>query len=289
MAGFLTRGQGAGVDNVGSLLLKLLGLLGQRRTGQSHETGTGGLQNTERTDEFEEGVDTVRLSGASGRYVSKECMVDTLGTYDLQLNNAVVGANIQDLTTELVSQAGDSIQVLVLVTQSLAVRQVAGVVLDLFNGLTTVLLVQSLGGSGDLTVMLEKLLEELRTQDGDLGEEQLALDQGGVGVIQNSPDGNKIIQLAASLLNHTVLTLQHDCHAGEILNLSVAHNQAVNVEATGGQNSGHSGQHTGLVLNQTVQDVTLWGVGGRHGSLVQNARDSSRGIPLRRRIGNRQR
>jgi len=217
-------------------------------------------------------------------------MVGTLGTYeDLQLNNAVVGANIQDLTTELVSQAGDSIQVLVFVTQSLAVRQVAGVVLDLLNGLATVLLVQSLGGSGDLTVMLEKLLEELRTQDGDLGEQQLALDQGGVGVIQNSPDGNKIIQLAASLLNHTVLALQHDCHAGEILNLSVAHNQAVNVEATGGQNAGHSGQHTGLVLNQTVQDVTLRGVGGRHGSLVQNARDSSRSIPLRRGIGNRQR
>lgn len=64
MAGFLTRGQGAGVDNVGGLLLKLLGLLGKRRTGQSHETGTSGLKNTEGTNKLEERVDTVRFSRA---------------------------------------------------------------------------------------------------------------------------------------------------------------------------------------------------------------------------------
>lgn len=46
----LAGGQGAGVDNVGGVLLDILGLLGQRRTGQSHETGTGGLEDTEGAD-----------------------------------------------------------------------------------------------------------------------------------------------------------------------------------------------------------------------------------------------
>lgn len=60
----LTRGEGAGIDNVGGILLNLLGGLGQRGTGQSHETGTGGLEDAEGTDQLEEGVDTVGLSGA---------------------------------------------------------------------------------------------------------------------------------------------------------------------------------------------------------------------------------
>jgi hypothetical protein len=64
---YLARGQGAGIDNVGGILLELLSLLGQRGTGQSHETGAGGLKNTEGTDELEEGVDAVRLGGAIWR------------------------------------------------------------------------------------------------------------------------------------------------------------------------------------------------------------------------------
>lgn len=61
----LAGGQGAGVDHVGGILLELLGLLGQRRTRQSHETGTGGLEDTEGTDELEERVDTAGLGGAA--------------------------------------------------------------------------------------------------------------------------------------------------------------------------------------------------------------------------------
>jgi hypothetical protein len=64
---YLAGGQSAGVDNVGGLLLELLVLLGQRGTGQSHEAGTGGLKNTEGTDELEEGVNTVRFGGAMSR------------------------------------------------------------------------------------------------------------------------------------------------------------------------------------------------------------------------------
>lgn len=63
----LAGGQGAGIDNVGGILLDLLGVLGQRGTGQSHETGTGGLEDTEGTDQLEEGVDTAGLGGAVER------------------------------------------------------------------------------------------------------------------------------------------------------------------------------------------------------------------------------
>ncbi|KAF3400129.1 hypothetical protein F1880_008336 [Penicillium rolfsii] len=144
----------------------------------------------------------------------------------------IVVADIQNLTTEL----------------SLAGRQITRVVFNLLQAVALALL-QGLGRSGDLAVVLEELLEELGAKDGDLGEEQLALDQSRVGVVQNGPDGDKVIQLAASLLDHTVLALKHDGHARQIVDLGLADHQTVNVEATGGQNTGHTGKHTGLVLN----------------------------------------
>lgn len=57
----LARGKGASIDNVGGVLLKLLGLLGERRTRQGHETGPSGLENTEGADQLEERVDTAGL------------------------------------------------------------------------------------------------------------------------------------------------------------------------------------------------------------------------------------
>lgn len=75
----LARGQGAGIDNVGGILLELLGVLGQRGTGQSHETGTGGLEDTEGTDQLEERIDTAGLGGAVEKVSQYEIMNDTLG------------------------------------------------------------------------------------------------------------------------------------------------------------------------------------------------------------------
>jgi hypothetical protein len=63
----LAGGQGAGIDNVGGILLDLLGVLGQRGAGQSHETGTSGLEDTEGTDQLEEGVDTAGFGGTVER------------------------------------------------------------------------------------------------------------------------------------------------------------------------------------------------------------------------------
>jgi hypothetical protein len=176
---------------------------------------------------------------------------------------------------------------LVLVAQGLTLGKVAGVVL-LGRMILVGVLVQGVGRGGDLAVVLEKLLEELRTKDRDLSQEQLTLHKCRFSIVQHSPDWDKVVQLAASLLDDTILALQHDGHAREILNLSVANDQAVNVETAGGQDTRYAGQHTGLVLNEAVQDVPLGRVAGSHGSLVENGRDSGGSIPLRGGIGDRQ-
>jgi hypothetical protein len=78
------------------------------------------------------------------------------------------------------------------------------------------------------------------------------------------------------LLHNTILSLQHNCHAGEVIHLGVADNQTVDVEATGGQDTGDTGEHTGLVLYQTVEDVTLWGSLGGERGFVEDVADGSR-------------
>lgn len=206
--------------------------------------------------------------------------------WHLHLHNAVVVADIQNLAAELMGQAGDGIQMLVLVAQSLAGRQITGVEFDLLDRVTPLRLRVSRGG--DLAVVLEQFLEELRAEDGDLGEQELTLHEGRLGVVQDSPDGHEVIQLAAGLLDDAVLALQHDGHAGQILDLRVANHQTVDVEATSGKDSGDAGEHTGLVLHEAVQDVPLRRVGRRHGSLVQNRRDGGLCIPLGRGIGDGQ-
>lgn len=191
------------------------------------------------------------------------------GGEDLHFDDAVVGADIQNLTTELVGQAGDSVQVLMLVAQSLTLGKVTGVVL--LNRVVMVGLVgQGVGRGGDLAVVLEELLEELRTQNRDLSQQQLTLHKSRVSVVQDSPDRDEVIQLAASLLDNAVLTLQHNGHAREVLNLSVANDQTVDVEATSSKDTRHTRQHTGLVLDEAVQNVPLGWVGGGHRSLIEN-------------------
>lgn len=79
----LARRQGAGIDKISGVLLDILALLRQRRTRQSHETGSGGLEDTERTEQLEEGVDTAGLGGAveSGISKSNGQLFNARGTY----------------------------------------------------------------------------------------------------------------------------------------------------------------------------------------------------------------
>ncbi len=61
---YLARGKHAGVDNIVRLLRVgiLVGPI-QRRAGQRHETGTGGLEDAKGSDELEERVYPGRLGG----------------------------------------------------------------------------------------------------------------------------------------------------------------------------------------------------------------------------------
>jgi hypothetical protein len=195
------------------------------------------------------------VSRLSGRFIESQ--------EDKHFDNAIVGANIQHLATELVSQSCNGIQMLVLVSECLTARQVAGVEFlsrprqRPFLAALLPLAFYGIDGCCDLTMVLEQFLEELGAQNADLGQKEFTLYERRVRVIEHSPNRDKIIQLAASLLNDSVLTLQHDGHARQILHLGIADDKTVNVEAAGRENPRDTREHTGLVLYQTVQDMTL--------------------------------
>jgi hypothetical protein len=154
---------------------------------------------------------------------------------------------------------------LVLVSQSLTDGQLAGVEVlggigeATFNGLMRVVDISL--ASSNLAVVVEELLEVLGTKDVDLGKEKLALDKSCVGIVEDGPDRNQILKLSASLLNNAILTSEDNGHARKVVNLSVTHDQRVNVEPASCQNSGNTGQNTRLVLDQTVEYMALGGSG----------------------------
>lgn len=138
-------------------------------------------------------------------------------------------------------------------------------------------------------MMLEELFKELGAEDTDLGKEEFALDERRLGVIQDSPDGDKIVELATSLLDYTVLALEDHGHARQVLDFCAADDQTVNVEAAGCEDAGDPGEDARLVLDETVEDVSLGRVRRRHGRLVQDGRHGRRGVPLRGCVGDRER
>ena len=218
----------------------------------------------------------------------------TIRRIDLHLDNAAVGADVKNLATELVGEVGDALQVLVLVAQSLASSQAAGVevIADLSQRAicTSDLAALTLRGNGrgNLTVVSQQLLKVLGAQDVDLGEQQLTLDKCSIGVIQDGPNRDQILELSAGLLDDAVLASEHNGHAREVLDLGAANNEGVDVEAAGGKNAGDAGQNTGLVLDQAVKDVA--GRGSQRGtrSLVEDVGHGGLGGPGGRRIVHRE-
>jgi hypothetical protein len=57
------------------------------------------------------------------------------------------------------------------------------------------------------------------------------------------------------LLNDTILAAENDTHATQVANLGLAYNQGINVEPSPGQDSRDAGEYSGLVLNETVEDM----------------------------------
>lgn len=143
--------------------------------------------------------------------------------------------------------------------------------------------------SGNLTVVRQQLLEVLRAEDVDLGQEQLTLNQSSVAVVQDGPDRDKVLKLATSLLNNTVLSGQDDGHARQVFDLGVAHDERVNVEAAGSKNTREPGQDTRFVLDQAIEDMALGRLHGRGRGLVEDVGHGSLGGPGWRRVGYRQR
>lgn len=276
----------------------LLAVLVKRRAGQGHETSTGGLKNAEGGNELEERVDSDRLRGAVEEWlVSKlDRGARPKGESNLHFDDAAVSANIQYLAAELVGEVCDALEMLMLVPQRLAGYQAAGV--EVLGSLLQAVLAAilelarfALGGlGGNLAVMSKKFLKVLGAENVDLGQEQLSLHESGLAVVENGPDGDQVLQLPARLLNNTVLTGQDNGHAGEIINLGVANNERVDVEASGSQDTRDARQHTRLVLDQAVQDVTL-GRGERGGGgLVEDVGNGGLGgRPGRRSVGSGER
>ena len=134
-------------------------------------------------------------------------------------------------------------------------------------------------GSGHFAMMGHELLEVLRAEDRDLGEQQFALDERGGRVVKDGPNGDEVLELAAGLLDDAVLAGQHDGHAREVLDLGVADDERVDVEAARGKDAGHAREHAGLVLHQAVEDVPFRRRRGREGRFVQDRGHGGRGRP----------
>lgn len=307
--GTLTRRQLAGVDNLVSLESQLL-LVGalEGRSGQGHEAGTGRLEDAEGSDELQEGVDSGRFGRTVTRQVSKKKKrrrkKETKGTNqnldrkNLHFNDAADSTNIKHLAAKLVGKVGNRLEMLVLVAERLGRRELAGVKVGrcaLLQALLVLVDQVRVGGRGvgvarrDLAVVRQELLKVLGAEDVDLGEEQLALNKGGARVVEHGPDGDEVLELAAGLLDDTVLARQHNGHAREVLDLGVADDERVNVEAAGGENARQAGQNARLVLDKAVEDVTLGGCHGRGGRLVEDVGDGGLGGPGRGRLSERER
>lgn len=125
----LTRRKLASIDNfVGFLDEGVIGRATEDRPRKGHETCAGRFEDTEGSNELQEGINTTGL----GRSVEVEVNQKFSGRIlarkkNLQLNNAGNSADIQDLSAKLMGEICDSLKMLVLVTQSFGSSQLAWV------------------------------------------------------------------------------------------------------------------------------------------------------------------
>ena len=131
--------------------------------------------------------------------VSKGCCIWLRLGNDLHFDDAADSTNVEHLAAELVSKVGDGLEMLVLVTEGFRGGELAGMEIasgTLLERLLVLVVELGVGGrrlgvaGGDLAVVGEQLLKVLGAEDVDLGEEQLALDEGGAGVVEDGPDGD---------------------------------------------------------------------------------------------------
>src|SRR5690554_2107385 len=78
----------------------------------------------------------------------------------------------------------------------------------------------------------------------------------------------KIFQLSPGLFNGSRFAAKDNGHTTQICNLSLGNHQRVNVEASSGENTRDTTYYSGLVLHQTVEDVSLVHLVTSHGGCV---------------------
>lgn len=127
--------------------------------------------------------------------------------------------------------------------------------------------------------MRHQLLEILRPENRHFRQQQLALDQRRGRVVEDGPDGDEVLELAAGLLDDAVLARQHDGHAREVVDLGVADDERVDVEAARGEDAGDAREHARFVLHEAVEDVSFRRRGGGEGGLVEDRGDGGGGGP----------
>ena len=199
-------------------------------------------------------------------------------------DDAVIRTDVEHFAPELVRQTGDSIQMLMLMPQRLTSRHPTRVIVlprgihASFRRLTRSLQARRIG-LGDLPMMRKHLLEILRSQHRDLGQQQLPLHERCTGIIQDRPYGDQVLELPPRLFDDAVLAGEHDCHAGEVFDFGVADDEGVDVEAAGGEDTGDAREDTRFVLHQAVEDVAFWGQGGWDGGFVEDGGDGGGGGP----------
>ena len=70
---------------------------------------------------------------------------------------------------------------------------------------------------------------------------------------------------------------QDYCHAGEVWNFGVTDDEAVDVETTGGEDTGDAGEDARLILHKAIQNVSFWRAGRWEGGFVKDGGDGGWG------------
>lgn len=73
---------------------------------------------------------------------------------------------------------------------------------------------------------------------------------------------NEILQLSPCLFDDAILTSQNDAHATQVINLSRADDEGIDIESSGGEDSRNAREHSGLVLDEAVERVAREGLEG---------------------------
>ena len=122
-----------------------------------------------------------------------------------------------------------------------------------YDGITGV--VHDLGAKGARGV--EDIVTVLVRRVGHLHQQKLAVDGGLAVKLVDGLDVRELQELALELTFGVIVPVEEDRDAGELARLGLAHRQAHDVELTATEEARDPIEHTGLVLYEDCEGVTL--------------------------------